>query len=115
MKTSRKLWLPVLLAFMVAAGFGSSVVCADTAEAKDSSAAGWQFHDIVDAEFLQPYAVVPQPEGVMIIDSRPYKPKFINGHIPTAVNIPNSQFEKKADLLPEDKDALLIFYCQGPT
>ena len=53
-------------------------------------------------------------DGVMIIDSRPYKPKYVNGHIPTAVNIPFSQFDKMVDKLPEDKTTLLIFYCGGP-
>lgn len=115
MKTSRRLWMPVLLALVFTVGFGSTAAYMDTANAEETGEKNWQFHDIVDVAFLQPYAVVPQPEGVMIVDSRPYKPKYINGHIPTAVNIPDSQFEKKADLLPEDKGALLIFYCQGPT
>jgi rhodanese-related sulfurtransferase len=51
----------------------------------------------------------------MIIDSRPYQPKFANGHIPTAISIPDSQFEKMIDKLPEDNSTLLIFYCEGPT
>ena len=75
----------------------------------------WKFHDIVDVAFVQQYAKVPQPEGVMIIDSRPYKPKYVKGHIPTAVNIPGSQFDKMTAKLPQDKKALLIFYCGGPT
>ena len=48
-----------------------------------------------------------------IIDARPYKPKYVNGHIPGAVSIPDSQFDKSVDLLPADKDALLIYYCGG--
>jgi rhodanese-related sulfurtransferase len=64
---------------------------------------------------VQQYAKVPQPEGVMIIDSRPYKPKYVNGHIPAAVSIPDSQFDKMTDKLPQDKNTLLIFYCEGPT
>ena len=63
---------------------------------------------------VQQYAKVPQPEGAMIIDSRPYKPKYANGHIPTAVSIPDSQFDKLTDKLPADKNTLLIFYCGGP-
>ncbi|MGD9314341.1 MAG: rhodanese-like domain-containing protein [Desulfobacterales bacterium] len=50
----------------------------------------------------------------MLIDSRPYMPKFANGHIPTAISIPDSQFDKMTDQLPEDKNTLLIFYCEGP-
>ncbi len=75
----------------------------------------WMYHDIVDVKFVQQYVQMPKPKDVMIIDSRPKKAKFDKGYIPTAVNIPDSQFEKMADLLPKDKNSLLIFYCQGPT
>jgi len=78
-------------------------------------ASDWKFHDIVDVDFVQKYATVPQPEGVMIIDTRPYKPKYSKGHIPTAVNIPDTQFDKFKDKLPEDKNSLLIYYCGGYT
>ena len=104
-------WLPVLLALVLAVGVG----CAATQKAPEPAKADWQFHDIVEVAFVQQYAKVPQPEGVLIIDSRPYKPKYANGHIPTAVNIPGSQFDKMTDQLPKDKNALLIFYCGGPT
>ena len=90
------------------------VGCAAPQKATKPAEANWQFHTIVDVAFVKPYAVVPQPKGVMIIDSRPYKPKYANGHIPTAVNIPDSQFDKLKGKLPEDKAALLIFYCGGP-
>ena len=89
--------------------------CASTQKTAEPAKADWQFHDIVDVAFVQPYAIVPQPEGVMIIDSRPYKPKYANGHIPAAINIPGSQFDKMTDKLPKDKNTLLIFYCGGPT
>ena len=75
----------------------------------------WFFHDIVDASFVQQYAKMPQPENVMIIDARPKKAKYDNGYIPTAVSIPDSQFDKMTAKLPENKDTLLIFYCEGPT
>jgi len=89
--------------------------CATTQQTAEPAKADWQFHDIVDVAFVQPYATVPQPQGVMIIDARPYQPKYANGHIPTAINIPDSQFDKMTDKLPEDKNTLLIFYCEGPT
>jgi rhodanese-related sulfurtransferase len=51
----------------------------------------------------------------MVIDSRPTARKYDLGHIPAAVNIPDSAFEKMAPtLLPADKATLLIFYCDGP-
>ncbi len=81
-------------------------------QAADTS---WKFHDLVDVEFVKPFVKMPQPKDVMIVDSRPKIGKFDKGYIPTAINIPGSQFDKMTDLLPENKDALLIFYCQGPT
>jgi rhodanese-related sulfurtransferase len=69
----------------------------------------------VDANFVRPHAVLPKPDGVVIVDSRPAARKYDPGHIPGAVNIPDSQFEKlAASLLPPDKSHLLIFYCDGP-
>jgi len=58
--------------------------------------------------------VLPKPEDVLIVDSRPTARKYDPGHIPTALNIPDSQFDKLVDLLPKDKGSLLIFYCDGP-
>ena len=101
----------ISLALCMALVFG----CAATQKSAEPAKADWQFHDIVDVAFVQPYATVPQPKGVMIIDSRPYKAKYANGHIPTAVSIPDSQFGKMTDQLPKDKNTLLIFYCEGPT
>ena len=75
--------------------------------------ADWQFHDIVDVAYVQQYVKVPMPGDVMIIDARPKRAKYDNGHIPMAVSIPDSQFDKFKDQLPEDKNTLLIFYCGG--
>ena len=51
----------------------------------------------------------------MIIDSRPKRPKYDKGYIPSAISIPDSKFDELKGNLPENKDSLLIFYCQGPT
>ena len=75
----------------------------------------WIFHDIVDAEFVKTNISVPMPKDIMLIDSRPYKAKYAAGHIPGAVSMPFSKFDKNLDLLPEEKSTLLIFYCQGMT
>ena len=104
-------WLPIVVALILALGFG----CAATQKTSEPLKADWQFHDIADIALVQQYAKVPQPEGAMIIDSRPCKPKYVQGHIPTAINIPDSQFAKMTDKLPQDKNTLLIFYCGGPT
>jgi 3-mercaptopyruvate sulfurtransferase SseA len=100
-----------MLSLVLMLGFG----CAATQKTAEPVKADWQFHDPADLALVQQYAKVPQPQGVMLIDSRPYKAKYAKGHIPTAVSIPDSQFAKLTDLLPEDKSTLLIFYCQGPT
>jgi len=103
------------LSFVIVLALAFTFGCAGTQLTAEPAKADWQFHDIVDVAFVQPYATVPQPEEVAIIDSRPYQPKYANGHIPTAINIPGSQFDKMTDKLPEDKNTLLIFYCGGPT
>ena len=50
---------------------------------------------------------------MVLIDSRPKRKKYDKGHIPTAVSIPDSQFDKLKDQLPKDKNKLLVFYCGG--
>ena len=52
---------------------------------------------------------------MVIVDSRPTKPKYVKGHIPGAISIPDSQFDKLTGNLPTDKSTPLIFYCGGYT
>jgi rhodanese-related sulfurtransferase len=73
---------------------------------------GW-YKNLVDTDFVKEYAQIPPRKDVVIVDSRPAARRFDNGHIPSAINIPDSQFEKLKHLLPEDKGKLLIFYCGG--
>lgn len=88
--------------------------CSTTAPAPQPTAQpDWRFHDIVDVAFVAQYAKVPMPENVMIIDARPKRAKYDKGHIPMAVSIPDSQFDKMTDKLPKDRQALLVFYCGG--
>jgi len=57
----------------------------------------------------------PEKGKYFLFDSRPL-PRFQEGAIPTAVNLPFPAFDKMADkLLPKDKNARIIFYCSGPT
>ena len=51
----------------------------------------------------------------VIVDSRPFRPKYIKGHIPTAISIPDSQFDVLKGKLPLDANLSLIFYCGGYT
>jgi rhodanese-related sulfurtransferase len=50
---------------------------------------------------------------MVLIDSRPKRKKYDKGHIPGAISIPDTQFAKMTDQLPEDKSKMLVFYCGG--
>lgn len=52
--------------------------------------------------------------GYLLIDARP-APRFQEGAIPTAINIPFPSFDKMVDKLPQDKAARIIYYCAGFT
>ena len=81
--------------------------------AQTETMADWKFHDIVGIDFVKPYITIPKSDNVLLVDSRPKEAKFDKGYIPTAINIPDTSFEKMIDLLPQDKNTLLIFYCEG--
>ena len=51
----------------------------------------------------------------LVLDSRPKKAKYDKGHIPSAISMPDSQFEALKGRLPADKNETLIFYCGGFT
>ncbi|NTV48692.1 MAG: sulfurtransferase [Geobacteraceae bacterium] len=59
-------------------------------------------------------AMGPEKGKYFLFDARPL-PRYKEGFIPTAVNLPFPAFDKMAEkLLPKDKKALIIFYCAGP-
>jgi rhodanese-related sulfurtransferase len=115
MKLKKIPYLAALLATTLLAGaplISSWAIAADAPVV--AAKAGW-YTKIVNAEFVKQQAVVPKIDGVMLIDSRPAARKYDLGHIQTAVNIPDSMFDKLAPtLLPQEKAMLLIFYCDGP-
>jgi rhodanese-related sulfurtransferase len=113
MHTTRKITLALTIAAALAIMAGCSTGARQVAATQASPEADWRFHDIVDAQFVADHIAYPMPENVMIIDSRPKQVKYDKGHIPMAVSISDSQFEKMTDMLPNDKSALLIFYCGG--
>ena len=113
MKTNKvKILILAMLAGLILLTGCTPTQTVKTAETvkKDTS---WMFNDIVDATFVKAHIAVPMPQNVMMIDARPYKGKYAKGHIPGAVSIPFSQFDKKTNLLPKDKNTLLIYYCEG--
>jgi rhodanese-related sulfurtransferase len=107
------LFLTIGLVLALAMGCATTKTAEDTATAAPQ--ADWEFHDIVDVDFVMQHVTVPMAEDVMIIDARPKRAKYDKGHIPGAVSIPDSKFDKMTAELPASKDALLIFYCGGPT
>lgn len=52
--------------------------------------------------------------NVVLIDSRPL-PRFEQGTIPGAINLPYPNFDKLTDRLPKDKATPIVFFCQGVT
>jgi hypothetical protein len=107
------------LSFVIGLALAITFGCATTTPAPDAaktaSATSWKFNDIVDVDFVMQQIKVPMPQDAMIIDARPKRAKYDKGHIPMAVSIPDSKFDKMTDQLPKEKNALLIFYCGGPT
>ncbi len=49
-----------------------------------------------------------------LIDSRPVR-QYARSHLPSAMSIPSCEMKENIDLLPEKKEQLLVFYCEGPT
>lgn len=68
---------------------------------------------IIGYDAFATFAVIPARADVTIVDSRPARKKYDKGHVPGAINIPNTFFDKHVDLLPEDIHQPVIFYCGG--
>lgn len=115
MKFNKRFSLAVGLFLAIALLVGCSTAPKEMAT-QEAPAKSWErYHDIVDAQFVKEQIQFPMPEDVMLIDARPFKPKYYKGHIPMAVNIPFSKMDAMMDQLPDNKEALLVFYCEGPT
>jgi len=115
MKTNKVKFL--VLALIAGLVLLTGCTATKTAEVQKAKPSWKAFHAIVDAEFVKANWAMRMPANMMLVDSRPYKGKYIKGHIPGAINMPWSGFNKNKniDLLPKKKDDLLIFYCEGPT
>lgn len=66
------------------------------------------------AEVERLVALGPEKGKYFLADCRP-TPRFQEGNIPTAVNMPFPAFDKIVAKLPADKSALIIYYCSGKT
>ncbi len=59
--------------------------------------------------------LLEQNVPVTIVDARP-EMRYHQAHLPGAINVPVPLLkEKGAEVLPEDKDRMLVFYCGGYT
>ena len=105
--------LAICLSLLMVISFGCATKQKAAAPAKVAEAQDWKFHDIVDVEFVKPHVKIPSQADFMLIDSRPKRAKYDKGHIPMAVSIPHTKFDKMVAKLPKNKNALLIYYCQG--
>jgi rhodanese-related sulfurtransferase len=56
--------------------------------------------------------LIDKKADALIVDARPAR-KFKKGHVPTAINISNREFDDKLDLLPKDQGTELVYYCGG--
>ena len=113
MKRSHRIISLLATALLVAIVAGCAATPPEKPATASTTTAFEPFHDVVDMAFVKQHLSIPMSEDVMLIDARPFKPKYIKGHIPMAVSIPDSQFDKMTDKLPTDKNSLLIFYCGG--
>lgn len=105
MKTMHKTLVLALVAGLAVLGASAALA------AEQAKPAFKQYPAIVDAAFVK--EVVDGKKKGLIIDSRPKRKKYDKGHIPGSISIPLTQFDKSVGLLPEDKNALIIFYCGG--
>ena len=101
------------LAVLAASLFSLASFQVQAADAPIAPRDGWYNKALVGFEFVRDNVDIPPKKGVMIIDSRPAARQYDPGHIPGAINIPDTQFDKQIDKLPTDKSTLLIFYCGG--
>ena len=67
----------------------------------------------VEASYVK--NLVDKMEPAVIIDSRPTRPKYVQGHLPGALSIPDKTYDTLKGILPVDKNIPLIFYCGGYT
>lgn len=115
MRNQHTLLVPLLLAFLAApplALYAPAATAAEAAAAAVQAKEGW-YTNLVDFDYMKQQVEIPPKPGVVIIDARPTARKYDIGHIPGAINIPDTQFDKLTDRLPTDKNTLLLFYCEG--
>lgn len=102
-----------LFACLLAISFSACAGQAKKGLVLDEATLEKDYHRSVEMDYVKSMIDYPMPENRMIVDSRPLKPKYVEGHIPGAVSLPDTYFDKMANKLPKDKAAQLVFYCGG--
>jgi phage shock protein E len=74
-----------------------------------SNAAAQDFKNVTAEELRQ---LIDQKEKMVLVDARTVG-EFQDGHIPSAINIPPEKIKEISRYLPENRDALIIFYCRS--
>lgn len=102
---------------VLAGGCAQSPATSTNARSAEATEGLVRYKHVVDYAYVKKHATLPRDEkAALIVDSRPAARRYDIGHIPGAINIPDTQFDKLAPtLLPADKGKEIIFYCQGPT
>jgi hypothetical protein len=111
----KKILLTAALAAVFATGCSSSSATPDSSAASSSGSAKLIGAKKPITEDTVPEmsadevdAALAKPGSLYVFDANP-KEVFDSGHVPTAKWVP---FDKvTADMLPQDKNAKLIFYC----
>lgn len=67
---------------------------------------------VIDTDTL--YDMLDDGQPVFVGDARP-KPIYDVGHIPTSKATPSDKLKENINWLPQDKNALIVFYCGGVT
>jgi rhodanese-related sulfurtransferase len=109
--------IAIAAAVALVAGCAQSPATSAGAKPAESAEGLIRYRHVVNYDYIKKHAALPRdPKASLIVDSRPGARRYDIGHIPGAINIPETQFDKLAPtLLPADKGAEIIFYCQGPT
>lgn len=70
---------------------------------------------VADIKVDELYKLAFDHAPMTLVDARP-ESRYAQGHLPGAINITVELLElKKAEVLPQDKNKLLVFYCGGYT
>ncbi len=70
---------------------------------------------VTEIQVEELHQLLSDKDSLTLVDARP-ESRFDQAHLPGAISIPVPKLKKmKAEVLPKDKDKLLIFYCGGYT